>query len=232
MSKEYKCDICNKIYKTKKTLLTHNKQFHPEIKVENNKKYECIICKKVFDSRFNKYYHQKKCIEPSITTSAPVTTINNTNNYNAPINNTIIVNNYGNNNLEYISEKFKQNLFTMLLDEENFSKPLPKLIENINFNPNHKENNNVRITSDRSKVGFVYKNNKWWAKNKEVLLEEMLNESFKIFKKYYNEMNEKLSNGEKEQFQMFENIKFELKEVMKEEIENIAYIFTLNYGSE
>ena len=35
------------------------------------------------------------------------------------------------------------------------------MIENIKFNSQHKENNNVKITNMRSKVAMVYDNNKW-----------------------------------------------------------------------
>ena len=81
------------------------------------------------------------------------TNITNSNNNiinNGTINQTITINNYTNDNLEYISEKFKDRLFDNLLSYSERLFPLPRLLENIKFNPNHKENNNVKITSDRS----------------------------------------------------------------------------------
>jgi hypothetical protein len=60
-------------------------------------------------------------------------------------NKTIIINNYGKDNIEYISENFKDRLFKNLIFEDDHPLTLPKLIENIKFNPNHKENNNVKI---------------------------------------------------------------------------------------
>jgi len=86
-----------------------------------------------------------------------------------------------------ISDRFKDNLFKNLLDNEQYNVPLPKLIENIKFNLNHKENHNIKIKSDRSKVGFCYDQNKWKAINKNELLDELCNYSLQIFGKYFNE---------------------------------------------
>ena len=201
---KYSCMICNKNYKTYHTLWIHNKKFHD--KKPKIKEYKCTQCNKIFDNKQNKYYHQKKCniekIETSIIEPSKDkigTNITNSNNNiinNGTINQHITINNYTNDNLAYISEQFKERLFNNLLKHSEHSIPLPKLIENIKFNPNHKENiifflnkknmslsqqkdsqseffvdenNNVKITSDRSKVGFYYDQNKWKAMNKNEL---------------------------------------------------------------
>lgn len=124
----------------------HNKKFHE--KKPKVKEYICKQCKKSFDNKQNKYYHQKNCKSDNtvlcnvpITKDTNITTINNNstitnsnnNINNGTINKTIIINNYNNDNLEYISEKFKDKLFKALLDEEEYNFPLPKLIENIKF---------------------------------------------------------------------------------------------------
>lgn len=77
---EYRCDICNKNYKTYQTLWKHNKQFHkiptpivaqsypkstPNISDDILKntlaKHSCTYCKKIYSSRQNKWKHQQKC---------------------------------------------------------------------------------------------------------------------------------------------------------------------------
>jgi hypothetical protein len=108
---------------------------------------------------------------------------------------------------------------------------LPKLIENIKFNPHHKENHNVKITSDRSKIGFYYDQNKWKAINKNELLDDLCNYSLKILSKYFEEKKESLSDDILSQYKTFSHIaklKSELRNEIKEKIENIAYIFTKN----
>lgn len=243
----YSCTDCNKKYKSYQSLWNHNNKFHE--KIERKPEYKCKHCSKTFDNRHKKCYHQKNC---SITVDnsnniipvikEPITTINNTNthslNNNKIINSnnkTIIINNYGNDNLEYISEKFKDKLFKNLLDEEEYNIPLPKLIENIKFNPNHKENHNVKIKSDRSKIGFYYDQNKWKAMNKNELLDDLCNYSLKILSKYFEEKKDSLSEDIVSQFQQFSHIaklKSDLREQIKDKIENIAYIFTINNEDE
>jgi hypothetical protein len=68
---EYKCDICNKIYSSYKTLWTHNKNFHKNIDIHDNKKQTfckqndnkiiCEYCNKPFSHRNSKWVHEKKC---------------------------------------------------------------------------------------------------------------------------------------------------------------------------
>jgi len=248
---EYNCTKCEKNYKSYQSLWNHNKKFHSKISEEENidklpLKYKCKICNKKFDNKQNKYYHQKICkneiileqpSEKNITTN-----INNSNNKtinnninNGTINQNITINNYNNDNLEYISEKFKEKLFNNLLDKSEHYIPLSKLIENIKFNPNHKENNNVKITSDRSKIGFYYDENKWKAINKDALLDDLCDYSFKIFSKYFEEKKEMLPENIHTHFHIFSRvtqIKSELRNKIKDKIENIAYIFTKNNEDE
>jgi hypothetical protein len=95
MSMEYKCNVCNKQYKTYQTLWKHNKQFHinnyndvenggsnmvdnvvvcgSNVVVSNNnlednnkKIYSCTFCNKIFNDRSNKHKHMKLCKEKCV----------------------------------------------------------------------------------------------------------------------------------------------------------------------
>ncbi len=237
----FNCTICSKEYKSSQSLWNHNNKMHKD---DNNKEitYNCKHCNLSFDSRYKKYYHQKKCINDLanantdlINDKTNITTNSNNNITNSQINsnNTIIINNYKNDNLEYISEKFKDKIFKHLIYDEDHHLPLPNLIENIKFNPNHKENNNIKITSDRSKIGFYYDKNKWQAMNKDELLEELCDYGFKIFKNFFNEKEQDLNDEIKNQFKNFQvRLKSEFRKKIKAKIENIAYIFTINNQNE
>ena len=74
MSIEYKCKICNKIYKTYQTLWKHNWHFHDNTSstniISNNtsnntstdiKQFNCKYCDKNHNTRQSKWYHQQKC---------------------------------------------------------------------------------------------------------------------------------------------------------------------------
>lgn len=244
---DYYCKICSKQYKSSQSFWNHNNKFHNE-EVIKETIYYCKNCNVSFDNRQKKYYHQKKCtnqidkIEQTILEKTQPKIINNTSNSNSNnnisnsqinSNNTIIINNYKSDNLEYISDKFKDRIFKHLIYEDDHHLPLPKLLENIKFNPNHKENNNIKITSDRSKIGFYYDENKWQAMNKDDLLEELCDYGFKIFKNFFDEKQEELPEDIKSQFKNFHvRLKSEFRKKIKTKIENIAYIFTLNNQNE
>lgn len=72
---EFKCNLCNKYYKSYKSLWNHNKTFHKEPiipKISQNihsniqeniheNIHKCIFCKKIYSSYFVKWRHEKKC---------------------------------------------------------------------------------------------------------------------------------------------------------------------------
>ncbi len=82
MENKYKCDICNKYYKSYQTLWKHNRQFHvidgqPKVNIENiindsdiiiddsfditNKLHKCKYCDLKFKIKQSKSRHQKTC---------------------------------------------------------------------------------------------------------------------------------------------------------------------------
>ena len=162
--KELICKICDKQYKTIQSLCNHNKRFHEKSNVmtnipnvitditvnETTGTFFCKYCNNEFKKRQNKWAHEKKyCkkkselinkpIEPTIINNTPITNIiNNTN--NGTINNNITINNYMNDNIEYISDAFIKKMFNHLKNKKTHIIPIPKMIENIKFNSNHKEN--------------------------------------------------------------------------------------------
>ena len=67
---EYKCNQCNKEYKSYQSLWNHNKIKHTNKNTNvilcdtsnvNNKKYICMFCNKIFNFRNNKWKHEKIC---------------------------------------------------------------------------------------------------------------------------------------------------------------------------
>ncbi len=235
------CEICKKNYASQSSLCNHNKKFHYK---EKSKIYKCKHCDKTYNILQSRWKHQKTCNKKEEESQNIIinkknkiqNTINNNNTRNinhGTINNNIIINNYKNDNIEYVSEKFKDNLFNQLKNKKNQIKPIPYIIENIKFNPVHKENHNVRIKSDRSKIGLIYDEHKWKAINKNELLDDLMKYGFKIFQKYYNERKDKLSENIIDNYDEFEKTyKTDLKKEIKDKIENIAYIFTLNNDDE
>jgi Mg/Co/Ni transporter MgtE len=71
--------------------------------------------------------------------------------------------------------------------------------------------------------------------NKNQLLDDLCDYSLKIFKQYFEEKKEKLSDNMVSQFENFAHIaelKSKLRQEIKDKIENIYYIFTINNEDE
>lgn len=73
INKNYNCEQCNKIYKSRVGLWKHNQTYHKTIDINKNdqeivididtdiKEYNCIQCNKKYTNKYSKYKHQIKC---------------------------------------------------------------------------------------------------------------------------------------------------------------------------
>lgn len=167
--------------------------------------YLCKYCKREFNNRQNRWRHEKsfckdKCVMDEMnikmdTMMLKIETLETQNKNliqnntfeNTKINsdNTIIVNNFGEENLDYISD----HVFRKMIQKGPQS--IPSLIKHIHFNPNHPENHNVRMKNKKLKYLEVKKGNKWEYKHKKVVLDDLVDFG------YVNLEEFKQNNGEK-----------------------------------
>ena len=198
-------------------------------------KYSCKYCNKEFKRRQNKWTHETKYCKKEITNNDIIPTItknkitNNTNNTNnGTINNNITINNYTNDNVDYVTEAFIKRMFNHLKYKNEHHLPIPKMIENIKFNSNHKENNNVKIKNMRSKVGLIYNDNKWLTVDKENLLNQLYKKAIDMLKNW-SERDNFMTDEMKKDYECFNKMsQLVLKTDIKEEINKKAYIYTKN----
>jgi len=101
--------------------------------------------------------------------------INNSNNkcYNIK-NQTIMINSFGKENLDYITSELLQKLL------KGPYSAVPKLIKNIHFHPKHPENHNVKITNKKLPYASVWDKDKWLIKDKRDVIESMVDKSFNL----------------------------------------------------
>ena len=142
------CEQCHKIFTIKSSLTRHLLTCKGI-----NKDKECIFCKKLLSSKRNKDNHQLTCKEKSLTI---INNIDNSikidNSIDNSINNTnnITINNFGNENLTYISDEMLQAL-TNNVDARG-------MIDVIYFNDSHPENHNIELYSNKKQLYKIYKN--------------------------------------------------------------------------
>ena len=162
---------------------------------------KCEFCGKTFTRRNNLNYHiKKRCkLKKNITNEIDkmkkeieelkITNkiINNTiKNNQINSNNNIIINNFGNENMDYITDNMLKNL---LLQGSN---SIPCLIKQIHFNPEHPENHNIRIKNKKLKYAEVRENNEWKYKHKKAVLDDLVDFGYVTLEEFKDNNEEKL----------------------------------------
>jgi hypothetical protein len=175
MNTSFICELCCNNYKTQKTKDRH-------VCKSNDLNINCQYCSKSFTRLIYKNKHEPKCnmnpnihllkqtntmIEnknPIITNVNITNNINNTNNINQTMINTNNPNNYGYENLDYITDEQLVEMISKRGDG------VIKMILLKHFNKLHPENHNVIINGDKC---TVYKNDKWKKINRDALVTDL-----------------------------------------------------------
>ena len=138
------------------------------------------------------------------------TTNNTTNNQNKIIN--ININNYGNENIDYLNKDYLNNLL------QGAFTAIPKLIENIHFNPSHPENHNIKITNKKEPYVKIRKNDKWELQDKKETLATLVDDKYYILVDHYADV-EKTDNipyKTKKIMEQFHDSYMDNKEIQKD----------------
>ena len=110
----------------------------------------------------------------------------------------IQINNYGCENIDYITDKvFKKLLNTPM-------SAIQKLIEYKHFHPDHPENHNVKITNIHDKYAKIYKDKKWLVKHKKDIVEDLVENGYADFEEFKNLNEDQLAEKVKEKFEMMQ----------------------------
>ena len=209
--KVFKCKYCNKCFKHRQSKYNHEKYRRCKLKSLNIIKIteELELIKKQNKDLINK-------LKQNI-----MITNNTTNIKNQQIN--IHLNNYGNENLDYITKEF----ITRILKGPFGA--VQKLIKHIHFNPNHPENSNIKITNKKLPFASVYKNNKWEVMNKKEVIENIVDKSYNIIDSEFVTNDDNLSKTQKQRYIKFQE-KYDTKEkFLKKKLNNDIEIQILNF---
>jgi hypothetical protein len=109
------------------------------------------------------------------------TNIINTTNNNINNSRNIIINNYGDENIKHLRSKDYASLLTGIYSA------VPKLIQQIHFDPEHPENHNIKFTNKKLPYLKVMKGDKWQLVDKKTELLDLIdNKCYLLREKYYN----------------------------------------------
>ena len=187
------CTKCNKIYKTKRCLIEHEK------KCNGLDDLTCPRCMISFSSRQAKSNHIKrnKCCPKSIIharqpnpqniekstiiNNTIETQINNNTNIEKQINttNNIYINNYGNERLDYLN-------YEKLIAILKTGYDVPRLLtKEIHFNKDFPENNNIQYKNDSN--ALIKRDDEFILKDLNILAEELVKEKTSQMQKFAEE---------------------------------------------
>lgn len=192
----------------------------------NQKTYNCKYCNRPFNAYQNRFKHHKICKKKDEIEGLQcqnevinkmqqeiqdlkdklqynVHTTNNTN--NGTINNIVNVNvqirEFGCENMAAIPPDF---IRTCLLNLE-----VRDLVENLHFDHNFPENQNVRLVSLKHEIMELFKNNEWQAMSLLNGLNELIGQACSIFRKFYHNNKQEIHEdvgGELEALMLLEKL--------------------------
>ena len=170
----YSCPYCSKNFTRKNNCNEHIKK-------------RCKVYKKIADDakKDEEIEHLRKEIE-ILRSNGSVKNITINNQSNNIQNNNIIINAFGKENLDYISKEFIHNIV-----KEGPYGSIQKLIKHIHFNPNHQENQNIKIPNKRDKYGMVFNGEKWMMKNKQSMITEIASNAYDMITDHCDDIDNK-----------------------------------------
>ena len=170
----FKCPTCYKCFKHSKSL-----KVHMPICLHLTNPFECPECHLVLKTRSALSMHRKRCDgspdvgeSTSDNSSGSGSSVTNTTNIQAQtviqtqnnvvnvavsgdVNNTLVINNFGNENKEYIAIEF----IRQCLNQGHHG--IPPMIDKIYFDPEHPENHNITLESFKNRLVKVVKEKQW-----------------------------------------------------------------------
>jgi len=208
-----KCNYCNKVFTRTDNLSRHIDRY----------------CKKKVDTNEKKLLNYIKIIEKekkNLSKQVEDLLINSTTICNKTINmqQNIIINSYGKENLNYLTTKYLTGLIHRPFDS------VQSLLKTIHFNPNHPENHNIKISNKKQKYANVYNSGNWEFKNKKDVIENIVDNGFNIIECHYEDVKDKLESIKKDRFTDFQS-NYDTNPKTKKTIESDMEMIILNGNS-
>jgi hypothetical protein len=176
--------------------------------------YSCAYCQKMFQHRQSKHRHEKNCTskqglvnkcsrleekleerdaaieqlkhQMEIILDKVGSEVHNHNHNTTNYTYNIVLNAFGNESTEYINASTVKNI----LDQGAISS-IPKLLQMLHFNPEHVENQNIRIPNRKENIAKIWDGSKWVFHDKQRTITTMTNKAYTIINNHYSEGSNK-----------------------------------------
>jgi hypothetical protein len=184
-TKRTKCQYCQKVYSKKSNLKRHQLKCSNNINIMTEQCNVDHIVNKIEDrhKRINElrkqHAHEIEIAEMRKQHAREIELllekVGDTNNNQTYIKEQkITINNYGKENLEYISETYLIQLLQLPYG------CVPKLIKTTHFHPEHPENHNIKITNKKLPYASVWKDKKWEVRDKKTVIKDLVDKNYNL----------------------------------------------------
>jgi len=235
-------ELTKKSIESEKNCKFCTRKFANKNNIERHIELVCLAKKDMVEEK-NKLLNENKILEEREKTEKLQNQINNlqntvqqliSKNINETLQNTII-NNTINNNLTININSFGKESLNHITETDyhkylnGFFKGFLKLIEKIHFDENAPENHNVCLTNMRSKYAYVCENNNWVLKDKEDIINNLINKKYDLLNDKFEELeeNNKLCDKTMENFKEFQE-NYNVAEAQKNTKENVKLMLYNN----
>ena len=204
-----KCYYCNNIFYKKSNLTRHVRDcciIKSNLLAEKNKLfYEKEKAMQVLENKSNNdLMFLLKKENKELKTNITVNNNNNNNNNNIIINNNnlhININPFGEEDISHITDKDYKKFMT------GFFPGFINFIKKIHYDDEMPSNHNIYISNIKSKFAYVFEDNKWNLKNKNMLVDKIITTKYNILDNKCDELEEAglINDNIIDQFDEFKN---------------------------
>jgi hypothetical protein len=173
-TKTHKCDFCEKLFNTHASKRRHEKRYcreNPDMIAKKDLKIKNLEKEKAdWQKEKEKLYEQ---------VSQLIDKVGDTN-----IQNNIILNNFGSEDLSHLTDTFMNNMIGMPYGA------IPKMIEMVHFNAEKPENKNIMLPNKKENLLKVFQGNKWVLKNKNETITDLVDSKYNIIDGHFEKVED------------------------------------------
>ena len=209
--KNYSCQYCDETFNTFSSMRRH--ELHRCKQIPNKVDTKLIEALKNEKKEKKQLYKQ---IDKLIDKAGNTTFNSQTNTQN------IKLNGFGKEDISHITDSFK----TKLLNGPYGM--IPKMIEQVHFSEDKPENKNISLTNSRDNKMKVYTGDKWVYKNKEEIINDLMDGKYFIMDTHYENICEKLNNINQSRYETFRDFFDDREKKMYEQQKKECELVLLN----
>lgn len=223
--KKYICEFCDKSFTTHANMRRHVNHYCKIVKLNKESELKLHKLMEIQKEEFNKekeklYHYIDKLIDKKgDTINIDKHTTHSTNSMNQ-----INLNNYGKEDISYITDSFKSNLLKVPYGM------IPKMIEAVHFNEKKPENNNISFPNKNENKLKIFSGNKWIYKDKNEIISDLIDGKYFILDTHYESIceNNDLSSNNKDMYEKFRELFDNQDNSIHEQIKKDCELLLLN----